>query len=205
MVVKSNSSASGIKVVASKKNGAQYITVINTGTNASIKLSITGNVGSAIKDIETGAVYTITNGVADAGNISQYQIRYFVSYDAPDNGVNYSNDGRVNSIGGNQGSSANSSPKANNSGKIVTQNTHDAEGVSDVAVTDNSLDSSTSQQEENKEMKGGLLTGKAISETERLVKGGEKMPVFWKIMLVLFVFGILFLTVDILYNVWLPI
>jgi hypothetical protein len=79
MVVKSNSSLGSIKVVASKRNDSQYITVINTGANASVSLNISGNICIGIKDLESGENYTLNNGIVQIGAIGQYGIRYFVN------------------------------------------------------------------------------------------------------------------------------
>ncbi len=207
MVVKSNSSTSGVKVVASKKGKEQHITVINTGANASAKLNVTGNISGAIKDLETGDIYMIKNGMAEIGNISQYQIRYFVNYSAQEtenetkegdnesvNETNedyeeeYFNEAGVNGGEGNSQENAEeirTNPEEPNSNEVYGGGTR------------NSL----SEQEENTKMKSGVLTGKAISESW---ESEGKMPVFLKVGLLLFAFGLLFLTVDILYNVYWP-
>jgi hypothetical protein len=77
-VVKSNSSSNNIKVVASKKNNLQYITIINNGTEINVGLNIFGDTISEIKDLESGYIYNVTDGGVYIGPISQYQIRYFV-------------------------------------------------------------------------------------------------------------------------------
>lgn len=77
-VVKSNSSSNNIKVVASKKGNSQYITVINTGAEINVGINIFGENASQIKDLETNETYNVTNGGVYIGNMSQYEIRYFI-------------------------------------------------------------------------------------------------------------------------------
>jgi hypothetical protein len=77
-VVKSNSTLNNIKVVASKKNSLQYITVINTGDEVDLGLNIFGDSISNITDLETNETYNVTDDGVYIGPISQYQIRYFV-------------------------------------------------------------------------------------------------------------------------------
>lgn len=78
-IVKSNSSSGEIKVVASKKDNTQYITVINTGVEINLGMNLFGEEFSQVKDLETQETYNVTEGGVYLGNISQYKIRYFTN------------------------------------------------------------------------------------------------------------------------------
>lgn len=77
MVVRSNSSSSNVKAVASKKEDNQYITVINSGAEANVTLNISRDMASSVEDLETGQVYNTEDGSFYIGLMNQYQIRYF--------------------------------------------------------------------------------------------------------------------------------
>jgi len=199
MIVKSNSNGN-IKVVASKKQKEQYITLINIGANTSLRLNVTGNISSSIKDLETGGAYVIKSGMAEVGTISQYQIRYFVNYSMLDVGGNESKNGTNESYGDNKylngGGEGKSYLQENTINETGTTNPEDG-GRGSNEISERGTRNSISEQEEGGG-RGGALTGKAVSENE------EKMPVFWKIALALLILGIIFLTAEILYTIYWP-
>lgn len=99
-VIKSNSSSSNVKVVASK---TQYITVINAGASVNIGLNIFGKEVSQIKDLETNEIYNVTDGGVYIGNMSQYQIRYFVTLNNSIPSQEEQDDSDNSNIGGGSG------------------------------------------------------------------------------------------------------
>jgi hypothetical protein len=80
MVVNSSSDNAYVKSVASTKDGITHITVINSGNSTSVSLNLVGGDVTALQDIETEEVYSVSGGVVQLGTMSQYQIKYLVSY-----------------------------------------------------------------------------------------------------------------------------
>jgi len=187
IVVKSLSNLSSIKAVASKKD-RQYITIINSGENASIKLKIIKNASSSFKDLETGEIYTLNNGNIDIGKIEKYGIRYLESY-------NIQTESEIPPSEGDGGGGSLAAGYQNNShfGASNLSINISEETLKDTPSQKTNASSSCQEQSEETDK---TLTGKAISEDE------EKIFTFWKVALILLVFVLILLIVYVLYTIY---
>lgn len=88
MIVNSSSNNESIKSVASlNPKGIWHITVINTATNnirVNVDVSSTGV--KAVKDLATGTIYPVNDGIVDVGILTEYDVKHYegiVNYEPP--------------------------------------------------------------------------------------------------------------------------
>lgn len=79
-VVRTTSPSSDILVLATASSNGRYITIVNRhwADKAGMTLALAGVAALEVRDVDTGAVYPVVNGVASIGTLPAFIDRHFV-------------------------------------------------------------------------------------------------------------------------------
>ena len=79
MIINSSSNNNSIKSVASlNPQGIWHITVINTAiNNINVNIDVSSTGVEAVKDLATGTIYPVSNGVANVGILTEYDVKHY--------------------------------------------------------------------------------------------------------------------------------
>ena len=79
MIVNSSSNNNSIKSVAGlNPQGIWHITVINTATNnINVNMDVSSTDVEAIKDLANNVIYPVSNGIANVGVLTEYEVKHY--------------------------------------------------------------------------------------------------------------------------------